>query len=118
MTQASIRKGAAILATLAFWATASSAQNADPWSQFPDVDKRHLVFPPEDPLLLTCTEWTPYKNSERWSSREMQLLIKDFGASRAVAIAHSIDRACEAYPWMLWLQAYRLVISGDRPPAR
>ncbi len=117
MTQAIIWKGAAILATLACWATATSAQNSD-WSQFPEVAKRHLVFPSEDPLLLTCTEWTPFKNSERWSSREMQLLIKDVGSSRATAIANSIDRACEAYPWMLWMQAYRMVISGGRPPSR
>ncbi len=72
---------------------------------------------------LTCQEWV-YSSPEadhssgsptpRLKLPEMNYLIDRLGFERAIAVAMSIDKACEMYPWMLWAHAARLVLQGHQ----
>jgi len=71
---------------------------------------------------LTCTEWLGNRQGKAGTHRlalpEMSYLIQQLGVVRATAVGESIDKACEAYPWMLWVHAARMVLRGERPPSR
>ena len=97
--------------------SAAAAEKED-WSQFPLAREGTLAMPQEEaPSMLTCTEWLERRKSQV-PLRELQYLVEQFKAERAIPIAGSIDKACQAYPWLLWIHAFRMVLSGDRPPVR